>query len=127
MLDDDDPIWEQHTGKERHYGEEWGLGDSAIAERFYALVVREKARFILNLLIDHPGKLIASDEIWSLRTDLFPKGRSSVSGSLSGMSQAWITSGRRYPFYWWAGDPTHYAMKLKVADLFREARNGIGS
>ena len=65
-LNDDDPLWEQHWGKDGHQGQEWVSGDGVRAEAFYASLA-DKARFIFDLLIDHPGKQIDADEIRKLR------------------------------------------------------------
>jgi hypothetical protein len=125
-LNDDDPLWQHHSGKDGHQGQEWVSGDGVRAEAFYASLA-EKARFIFDLLIDHPGKQIDADEIRKLRPGDLPS-RHSVAASLSGLHPAWAASGRRYPFYWWAGRgkaPTKYAMKPTIAKLFDEARERL--
>jgi Family of unknown function (DUF6416)/TIR domain len=122
-FNDDDPIWERHSGKDGHRGQEWVPTDHAQAEAFY-LSLAGRARFIFDLLIDHPGELIDADKIRELRPSDFPS-RQSVAASLSGLRGAFEASGRRYPFYWWAGKqggPTQYAMKKTVANLFRDIR-----
>lgn len=61
-LDDDDPLWEQHSGGEGHSGIEWGAGDGPLAEAFYA-ALPERTRFVLDLLMDRPGERLTSDWI----------------------------------------------------------------
>jgi hypothetical protein len=124
VLGDDHPYWERHTGLEGHRGQEWEPADSAQAEAFYA-VIAGKARVFIDLLIDHPGQLLAVDDICRLRPDDF-SGSRSIAGALNGLRTAHLASGRRYPFYWWAGSPTHYGMKPLVAALFGQARHRIG-
>ena len=122
-FDDDDPIWERHSGRDGHRGQEWAPTDHDQAEAFY-LSLAGRARFIFDLLIDHPGELIDADKIRELRPSDIPS-RQSVAASLSGLRGAFEASGRRYPFYWWAGregGPTQYAMKKTVANLFRDIR-----
>jgi hypothetical protein len=127
MLDDDDPLWDRHTGGDGHRGEEWGSAEVALAESFYAQMA-EGSTFIFDLLMDNPGKRIDADEIAGLRPTLFPRGRRSESGSLGLLGRVRENSGRRYPFYWWKGkngDPTQYAMKPMVAQFFREGRRRV--
>ena len=124
ILDDHDQLWDRNSGKDGHIGQEWEPGDLARAEAYYASMAA-KARLVHDHLMDHPGRLIESDEFCELRPADFPS-RGSVSRSLSGLRRAWADSGRRYPFYWWAGKnggPSLYAMKPLVAELFREARD----
>jgi len=119
-----EPRWERHSGKDGHVGQEWGPGDLARAEAYY-ISLAERARFVHDYLMDHPGRLVESDEFCRIRPADFPT-RRSVSTCLSGLRRAWAESGRRYPFYWWAGKnggPSSYAMKPLVAELFREARD----
>ena len=61
-LDDDDPLWEQHSGGDGHRGVEWGDGDGAIAEAFYA-ALPTMTRFVFDLLMDRPGERLTSDWI----------------------------------------------------------------
>jgi hypothetical protein len=117
------PRWESHSGKDGHVGQEWGPGDLVRAEAYYVSLA-DRARFVHDYLIDHPDQLVESDEFCRVRPADFPT-RRSVSTCLSGLRRAWAESGRRYPFYWWAGKsggPSSYAMKPLVAELFREAR-----
>jgi hypothetical protein len=95
------PRWESHSGKGGHVGQEWGSGDLARAEAYYVSLA-DRARFVHDYLIDHSDQLIESDEFCRVRPADFPT-RRSVSTCLSGLRRAWAESGRRYPFYWWAG------------------------
>ncbi len=127
-LDDDDPLWEQHSGGEGHSGTEWEDGDGALAEAFYA-ALPEHTRFVFDLLMDHPGERLTSDWIAEQLTARRSDGtrvanRRSVSTSMSPTAQPTARSGRRMPFYWWRtnGGASSYAMKPVVANLFRNAR-----
>jgi len=56
MLDDDDPLWEQHDGGSGHRDlPEWSASDAQRAAAFYT-AVRGRGRVLLDLLIDHPGE-----------------------------------------------------------------------
>jgi len=128
-LDDDDPLWERHSGGEGHRGVEWGNGDGALAEAFYA-ALPEHTRFVFDLLMDHPGERLTSDWIAAQMSGrggdgARAAGRRSVSTSLSPAAQPTARSGHRLPFYWWRNnrDASWYAMKPAVARLFRDARH----
>lgn len=132
-LDDDDPLWEQHSGGEGHRGVEWSKSDGVLAEAFYA-ALPEHTRFVFDLLMDHPGERLASDwiaeQLTRRRASGTPAaGRRSVSTSMSPAAQPTARSGRRMPFYWWRtnGGASSYAMKPGVAKLFRDARHNIGN
>jgi uncharacterized protein DUF6416 len=120
---DDHPLWEQHSGLQGHRGREWDQSDTAEAEAFY-LATGGKAKIFLDLLIDHPGELLDVERICALRPDTF-SGSRSIAGALNGLYRAHQASGRRYPFYWWAGSPSRYAMKPSVARLFGRVGNGF--
>jgi hypothetical protein len=79
--------------------------------------------------MDRPGDQVSADE---LAQHLQPRKpgematshRRAVPGSLASVSRPAKESGRRLPFYWWAGadgSPAPYGMKLAVARLFRDA------
>jgi hypothetical protein len=128
MLDDNDPLWEQHSGRDKHQGVEWGDGDGVLAEAFYA-ALPEGTRFIFDLMMDDPGERLSSDWIAAQMSQRRPRGaraadRRSVATSLGPVGRAHASSGRRFPFYWWrdSGGASLYAMKPTVARLFREAR-----
>lgn len=125
LLPDDHPRWDQHSGGEGHGDDpEWDRhSDGARAEAFYQLV-NGKARVLLDILIDHPGEPLTVEELCALAEGTF-SGSRSIAGTLYGLHRAHRASGRRYPFYWWAGRPAEYAMKAGVAALFKEARTNV--
>lgn len=127
VLPDGHPLWEQHTGLDGHRDyPEWGAdSDLADAEAFYQ-PVRGKAKVFLDLLIDHPGRLLTVDDLCHLAGGDVFSGPRSIAGAINGLYRSHQASGRRYPFYWWEGRPTRYAMKLSVAELFRRARANLG-
>ena len=122
ILGDDHPLWDRASGN--HQGPEWTLADLTEAEAFYASITG-KAKLYLDLLIDRPGQPLDVEEIMAILPGVFT-GRRSIAGSLNGLRLAQEASGRRYPFYWWAGNPTRYAMKPSVAEVFRQARRNLG-
>lgn len=122
ILDDEDPTWDLHTGLDGHrIKPEWDPRDLEQARAFYE-GVRGKAKVFLDLLIDHPGRMLTVDELCTLSGGVF-NGSHSVAGAVSGLYRAYDSSGRRYPFYWWSGNPTTYAMKPTVAALFDQVRS----
>lgn len=131
MMRDDDPRWDAHSGGNGHRGTEWDSGDGARATAFYESLTGN-AKVILDLMIDRPGESLDADWLADqLRPpapgDTQQRRRLLVSGSLSALRRPYVKSGRRYPFYWWQGtrgEPTRYAMKPSVANLFRAAREG---
>jgi hypothetical protein len=124
VLDNDHPLWERHSGGSGHEGVEWTLDDLTEAEAFYASV-KGKAKDFLDILIDRPGQPLDVDEIVEIHPKVF-KGSRSIAGALNGLRLAKEASGRRYPFYWWEGNPSRYAMKPSVAEVFRQARRKLG-
>jgi len=129
MISDDDPQWEQHSGRDGHRGREWADGDEGLALELYD-AVGANARRILDMLIDQPGEQLSADQIatqlgGSPDADTVESRRRGVAGSLATISTDRLTSRRRLPFYWWRGaDGTAslYAMKPAVAEVFRDAR-----
>lgn len=126
ILDDDHPIWNRHTGGEGHDGPEWSADDLARAEAFYA-AVKGKAKVFFDLLIDRPGRQLSTDELIAEAPTGTFKNNYSVAGAINGLRLPTRASGRRYPFYWWEGSPTRYAMKPSVAALFAQARANTAS
>ncbi|SNY61431.1 hypothetical protein SAMN05421748_122166 [Paractinoplanes atraurantiacus] len=126
-LDDDDPRWAQHTGGSGHdHDPEWVLPDDlSKAEAFYGHLT-ERARIIIDLLIDHPGRQLDVAEISALSGNALG-GAHAIAGSLQPLERLRVAAGRRYPFYWWGGQKgqTRYAMKPSVAELFRRARAAL--
>ena len=105
VLDDDDPFWEQHSGKDLHEGPEWQDGDSARALALYSSV-SQGTRTILDFLMDRPGELAGQHVIAGQIRDRRPgetatSHRRAVAGSLP-VRQPVAESGRRAPFHWWA-------------------------
>ncbi|GDY33343.1 DUF6416 domain-containing protein [Gandjariella thermophila] len=98
MLNDEDPLWERHSGREGHSEPpEWDpRTDLALAETYYRSV-DGKGKVFLDLLIDRPGRQLSVDELCQLAPDTFT-GASSVAGALSGIHRAHRASGRRYPW-----------------------------
>jgi Protein of unknown function DUF262/Family of unknown function (DUF6416)/Protein of unknown function (DUF1524) len=123
-LDDDHPLWDRHAGGSGHDGPEWTLADLAKAEAFYASL-QGKAKAFMDLVMDRPGQVLDVDEIVEILPDVFDGSRS-VAGALSGLHLPREASGRRYPFCWWEGNPSRYAMKPSVAEVFRQARRKLG-
>lgn len=125
LLTDDHALWNDHSGGDGHRkAKEWAPGDEERAEVFYA-GVSGKAKVLLDLFIDRPGRLLDTDEIRRLAPEVF-RSDHSIAGSLNGLRKLREASGRRYPFYWWRGMPTRYAMKPSVAALFGKARTRVG-
>ncbi|GII81515.1 hypothetical protein Sru01_64970 [Sphaerisporangium rufum] len=125
VLPDDHPQWERHTGGEGHRDNpEWNLeSDLTVAEAFYRSI-KNQAKIFFDLLIDHPGQQLSVDDIRRITGGVLSRSHS-IAGALSGFSRSQQASGRRYPFYWWEGKPTCYAMKPSVAELFRQARDQV--
>lgn len=127
LLLDDHPLWERHSGGEPHREpDEWDADDLDLAEAFYA-GVRGKARAFLDILIDHPARRLSAEEISGLAAPKTFKNHYSVAGSIGGLKRPREQSDRRYPFYWWEGTPTTYAMKASVAKLFAAARQRVAT
>lgn len=122
VLHDEHPRWAEHTGLDEHgVKPEWSASDLKQAQAFYERVAG-KAKIFLDLLIDHPGRVLTVDELCAISGGVF-SGSHSVAGAVSGLYRSHQSTGCRYPFYWWSGDPTCYAMKPSVATLFHQARS----
>lgn len=119
-LADDHPLWDRHSGGNGHTGPEWAPGDEALAEAFYAQLTG-KAKLFFDLLLDHPGQQLSVDDLVSASGGKFTSSFS-VAGAINGLRKPHKASARRYPFYWWEGSPTRYAVKQSVATLFNAAR-----
>jgi hypothetical protein len=113
---------------------EWAAGDAAAAAAFYAALTGN-AKAIIDLMIDRPAERLSADWINAQIGDSgidesATASRHGVAGSLSQLSRPHRDSGRRLPFYWWAGsdgEASLYAMKPSVAELFAAARVRTGS
>lgn len=119
-LPDDHPIWGRSSGGAGHDGNPWTSADEALAETFYR-AVSGKGRLFFDILLDRPGQLITSDEIVEASGGVLTSSRS-VAGAIKGLYVAHKESDRTYPFNWWEGQPTRYAVRPSVADLFNKAR-----
>jgi hypothetical protein len=120
VLPDDHPRWAAHSGGSGHDGPEWSDADAALAEAFYASV-RGKAKIFFDALLDRPGRELTVDDIVAVSGGQLTSSFS-VAGAINGLRLPHNESGRRYPFCWWAGTPTSYAVKPSVAALFNAAR-----
>jgi hypothetical protein len=124
QLDDDDPWWEKSSGGGRNGHQEWTPADVDRARRYY-LALDDKARRFHDFLMNRPGQPVDADTLIG-ELGLGPS-RHSVSGILTKTGRLKDEADRRFPFYWWAGtsgDPSVYAMKPMVAEVFRRARDG---
>ncbi len=120
-LDDSHPLWARHSGGAGHEGPEWDDGDEDLAEAFYA-VLRGKAKLFFDLLLARPGERVTVDDMIALSEGTFSSSFS-VAGAINGLRRPHEASGRRYPFYWWEGTPSCYAVKPSVASLFNRVRS----
>lgn len=119
-LPEDHPIWSRSSGGAGHHGNPWNEDDEALAEVFYRSV-SGKGRLFFDILLDRPGQLITSDEIVAASGGALTSSRS-VAGAIKGLYVAHKESDRIYPFTWWEGQPTRYAVRPSVAALFNKAR-----
>ncbi|MGQ0831446.1 MAG: DUF6416 domain-containing protein [Microthrixaceae bacterium] len=124
-LDDNHPLWERHSGRTGHTGPEWSSGDETLAEAFYALL-SGKGKLFFDLLLEAPGQQLTVDDLIAASGGAFTSSLS-IAGAINGLRKAHKASGRRNPFYWWAGTPSRYAVKCSVADVFNAARAKIAS
>lgn len=120
VLSEDHPMWDQASGGSTHHGTPWEAGDTLAAQTFL-LQATERAKVFLDLLIDHPGRQFTVDEICENSNGAYTGARS-LAGALAGLAKAQRASGRRYPFTWWEGTPSRYAMRPAVAQLLCQAR-----
>jgi len=129
MLSDHDALWRRSSGGDGHRGAEWAPDDVTAAAAFYA-ALDGNAKAVMDLLIDRPGERLSADWITAQIGDgdaaeSASASRHAVAGSLSQLSGPRRDSGRRLPFYWWAGsdgEASDYAMKPSVAQVFQAAR-----
>lgn len=124
-LSEGHPLWDRHSGGVGHDGPEWTDQDAELAEAFYARL-RGKAKLFFDLLLDRPGELLSVDDLIAAGGGEFTSSFS-VAGAINGLRKPHKASGRRYPFYWWEGTPTRYAVKPDVAELFNSARSKANS
>jgi hypothetical protein len=119
------PAWDRHSGGAGHDGTEWTAPDRELAEAFY-LALRGKAKVFFDLLLDRPGQQLSVDDLVAASGGAFTSSFS-IAGAINGLRKPHQASGRRYPFYWWEGTPTRYAVKPEVAALFSAARSKAAS
>jgi hypothetical protein len=122
FLPDDDPHWLSHSGLEGHRDfPEWTNDDVKLARAYYDSL-SGKARVFFDVLIDHPGQRVSADQFVAFAPETFAT-RRSVASALTGLHGLTRKFNHRFPFEWWRGNPTDYAMKSLVAELFRRARS----
>lgn len=119
VLSEDHPMWDHHSGGDRHHGHPWvspeALEDARVTRRH----LPEKASAFFELLLSEPGRLFTSEEIVAAIGSL--KSAAAVAGSLNGFVKPCRETGRPFPFYWWEGadgKPTRYAVRPSVAAVF---------
>ncbi|HEY9566112.1 MAG TPA: DUF6416 domain-containing protein [Nocardioides sp.] len=123
ILDDNHPLWERHSGRSGQTGPEWSAQDADLAEAFYAQL-RGKGRLFFDLLLEVPGRQLTVDDLIAESGGAFTSSFS-IAGAINGLRKPHEASGRRYPFYWWEGTPSRYAVKPSVAALFNAARRKV--
>lgn len=122
IIGDDHPMWSLHSGGPRHDGPEWGPSDGKLAQTQAQLPPLTSV--FHQTLVDHPGQLLSVEELAAVTDGALTNSRV-IAGALSGYVQWCERLNRRFPFYWWEGrngDSARYAMKPRIADLFRAAR-----
>jgi hypothetical protein len=120
VLDEEHPLWDRHSGGAGHGGPEWTDADTDLADAFYA-PLRGKAKLFFDLLLDRPGRQLTVDDLVGSSNGALTSSFS-VAGAINGLRLPHEKSGRRYPFYWWEGTPSRYAVKSSVAAVFNSAR-----
>ena len=131
-LDDDDPLWEQHSGGEGHRGIEWQMG-MVRSRRRSTSRLPDHTRFVFDLLMDHPGERLTSDWIAAQLTAATGRwgscGRAEVGVNQHEPDRPADAPGRvdgcRFTGGGTTATPATYAMKPAVARLFRDARQNI--
>jgi Family of unknown function (DUF6416) len=119
IISDDHPMWQLHSGGERHEGPDWRPGDESLAAT-QSQLPRVTAMFH-KALVDHPGQLMSVEDLAAGTGGALSSARV-ISGALAGYVNWCEKLDRRFPFYWWEGrnrESTKYAMQPRVAALFR--------
>lgn len=122
VLDQHHPMWDHHSGGDRHIGKQWELPDALDDAAEERANLSPMARPFFELLLSHPGRLWTSEEIMQ-ELPIF-KSPAAVAGSLNGFVRHKNANGRAFPFYWWEGapgTPTRYAVRPSVAEVFLAA------
>lgn len=119
VLAEDHPMWDHHSGGDRHHGHPWVMPDAIDDARSTRRYLPAKASAFFELLLSEPGRLFTSEEIVDAIDTL--KSPAAVAGSLNGFVKPTNDNGRPFPFYWWEGadgKPTRYAIRPSVAKVF---------
>lgn len=125
VLGDDHPLWDRRSGGAGHDEPEWTSTDETLAGAFYDSV-GGKAKIFLDLLLDRPGRQLSVDDLIEASGGVFASSFS-IAGAINGLRLPRAVSGRRYPFAWWEGTPSRYAVKPGVAQLFTAARAKVSA
>lgn len=119
-------LWDLHSGGDGHrVMPDWNPSEDIEPARNFYEAVGGKAKIFLDILIDHPGRLFTVQEIRSLAGDTVFMNSHSLAGSLQGLTKPREESKLRFPFRWWEGPPTRYAMRPDIAALFQRARSTV--
>lgn len=119
-LAEDHTLWDRRSGGAGHDEPEWAAGDEKLAETFYDSL-GGKAKIFFDLLLDRPGTQLSVDDLIDASGGVFASSFS-IAGAINGLRLPREAARRRYPFAWWEGTPTRYAVKPSVAGLFDAAR-----
>jgi hypothetical protein len=122
IIGDGHPLWSMHSGGKRHEGPEWGPEDVDLAQTQDHLP--PLTSIFHRTLVDHPGQLLSVPDLAPLTEGRLSSPRV-IAGALSGYGKWCDQMNRRFPFEWWEnseGGPSTYAMRHRVASVFRRAR-----
>lgn len=115
-MSDSDPRWSKHSGGRAHAGPDFGPGDEEIARTLLA-ALSPRARTAFDYLLARPGIEVGADELAGV---IGVRGAAGVAAALASFN-ACRQLGRSFPFRWWKGNPSTYAVKRSVADVFLAA------
>lgn len=122
VLAPDHPMWDHHSGGDRHAQREFSDGDE-IEARATRGGLSPKASVFFEELLTLPGHLFSSQHFIETFPDVF-ESPAAVAGCLNGFTRHCERADRSYPFYWWEGrngSPTRYAIHPHVARVFIRA------
>lgn len=120
VLDENHPMWDHHSGGNRHTGDPWVLPEALMDARAERRYLPEKGKAFFELLLSQPGHPFSSDEIIEALPEHFGSALA-IAGSLNGFVKPSKQNGRPFPFFWWEGaegKPTRYAVRPSVAKVF---------
>ncbi len=120
VLDETHPMWDHHSGGDRHTGNPWVLPEALMDAKTERRYLPNKAKAFFELLLSKPGRLFSSDEIIEALPEHFSSALA-IAGSLNGFVKPANQNGRPFPFFWWEGaegKPTRYAVRPSVANVF---------